>query len=50
MEVKLFYKNVAWKLHGCHTHGIKCVLIEKWNVKLITFTHTLTRTFTNKFQ
>jgi hypothetical protein len=37
MEVKLFYKNVAWKLHGC-------VLVQKWNVKLTTFTFTLTRT------
>jgi hypothetical protein len=25
MEVKLIYKNGAWKIHGCHTHSTKCV-------------------------
>jgi hypothetical protein len=34
MEAKLIYKNVAWKIHGGHTHGTKYVLIQKWNVKL----------------
>ncbi len=29
MEAKLFYENVAWKIHGCHTHGTKCVLVQK---------------------
>ncbi len=48
MEAKLIYKNVAWKIHGCHTHGKKCVFVQKWNVKLVVF--TLTRTLTNRFQ
>jgi hypothetical protein len=53
MEVKLIYKNEAWKIHGCHTHGSKCVLIQKRNVKLIALTLTFItripiRTFTNK--
>jgi len=26
MEAKLILKNVAWKIHGCHMHGTKCVL------------------------
>jgi hypothetical protein len=34
MEAKFIYKNVAWKIHGDHAHGTKCVLIQKWNVKL----------------
>jgi hypothetical protein len=50
MEAKLIYKNVAWKIHGCHTHGTKCVLVQKWNVKLIALTLTLIRTLTNRFQ
>jgi hypothetical protein len=30
MELTLTYKNVAWKIHGCHkTHGKKCVLVQK---------------------
>jgi hypothetical protein len=31
-------------------HGTKCVLVQKWNVKLIALTLTLTKTFTNRFQ
>jgi len=50
MEVKLVYKNVAWKIHGCHMRGTKCVLVQKWNVKLIVFTLILIRIFTNRFQ
>jgi hypothetical protein len=50
MEVKLVYKNVAWKIHGCHMCGTKCVLVQKWNVKLIVLTLTLIRIFTNRFQ
>ncbi len=50
MEGKLIYKNVARKIHGCHTHGTKCVLVQKWNVKLIVLTFTITRTLTNRFQ
>jgi hypothetical protein len=34
MEAKLIYKNVAWKIHGSHVDGTKCVLIQKWNVEL----------------
>ncbi len=49
MEVKLIYKNVAWKLHGCHTHGPKCVLIQKWNVNLINLTHIFTKILINRF-
>jgi hypothetical protein len=50
MDAKLIYKNVAWKIHGCHTHGTKCVLVQKWNFKLIAHTLILTKTLTNKFQ
>ncbi len=50
MENKVIYKKVAWKIHGCYTHGTKCVLIQKWNVKLVVLTLILTRTLTNKFQ
>jgi hypothetical protein len=50
MEAKLIYKNVAWKIHGCHAHGTKCVLVQKWNVKLVVLTITLTKTFINRFQ
>ncbi len=28
MEVKLIYKNVVWKIHGCHMQGTKCVLVQ----------------------
>jgi hypothetical protein len=48
MEAKLIYKNLAWKIHGCHMHGKKCILIQKWNVKLIAFTFTFTKTLTKK--
>ncbi len=50
MEAKLIYKNVAWKIHGCHMHGTKCVLVQKWNVKLVAFTLTLIKTLINRFQ
>ncbi len=44
MEIKLLKKKVAEKIHGCHMCGTKCVLVQKWNVKLIALTLTLTRT------
>ncbi len=50
MEVKLINKNVAWKIHGYHMHGTKCVLIQKWNVKLVVFTLALIIILTNRFQ
>jgi hypothetical protein len=50
MEAKLIYTNVAWKIHGCHTHGTKCVLVQKCNVKLIDLTLTLIKTLTNRCQ
>jgi hypothetical protein len=50
MEAKLIYKIVAWKIHGCHMHGTKCVLVQKWNVNLVAFTVILTRILNNKFQ
>jgi hypothetical protein len=50
MEAKLIYKIVVWKNYGCHTHNTKCVLVQKWNVKLIAFTFTLRRILTNRFQ
>jgi hypothetical protein len=50
MEAKLIYKNVAWKIHGCHMHGTKCVLVQKWNVKLVALTLTLIKILTNRFQ
>jgi hypothetical protein len=50
MEAKLIYKNVAWKIRGCHTHGTKCVLVQERNVKLIALTLTLTKTLINRFQ
>jgi hypothetical protein len=52
MEAKLIYKNMAWKIHGCHTHGTNCVLVQKWNVKLTTLTLIIIiiKTLTNRFQ
>jgi hypothetical protein len=50
MEAKLVYKNVALKIHGCHTCGTKCVLVQKWNVNLIALILTLIKTLTNRFQ
>jgi hypothetical protein len=50
MEAKLVYKNVAYKIHGCHMHGTKCVLVQKWNVNLIALTFTITETFTSRSQ
>ncbi len=44
MEVQLIYKNVAREIRGCHTHGTKCILVQKSNAKLIVLTFTLTRT------
>jgi hypothetical protein len=49
MEVKLIYKNVAWKIHGCHMHGTNCVLVQKWNVKLVTFTFIFIIILNNNF-
>jgi hypothetical protein len=50
MEAKLIYKNVTWKNSWMHTHGTKCVLVQKCDVKLIVLTLVLTKTLTNGFQ
>jgi len=40
MELTLTYKNVAWKIHGCHkTHGKICVLVRKKECQAKTHPH-----------
>jgi hypothetical protein len=32
-------------IHGCHMHDTKCIFVQKWNVKVVTLTLTLTNGF-----